>query len=201
MLLIAACLITLSRYSYSENIILGTPVMNREADDMNTIGMFVNTAVISEEVKNGNAVASFIESVKSHFISILADQSYPFSDFVRDLGVKSEQSRDPVFDVLFELLGDEKGSRFKNGYNRTETGRRALFDLTFRIFKGNNEYELELEYCTKLYSEATAKNIASKFWYIMDQLPYAETISDIKMLLPEEEKAFCKKITVQGTSL
>ncbi|MFR1348489.1 MAG: non-ribosomal peptide synthetase [[Eubacterium] siraeum] len=191
MLLIAACLITLSRYSYSENIILGTPVMNREADDMNTIGMFVNTAVISEEVKNGNAVASFIESVKSHFISILADQSYPFSDLVRDLGVKSEQSRNPVFDVLFELLGDEKGSRFKNGYNRTETGR-ALFDLTFRIFKGNNEYELELEYCTKLYSEATAKNIASKFWYIMDQLPYAETISDIKMLLPEEEKFFAK---------
>ena len=97
--------IFLSRLSGQEDIIVGTPTAGRRHADLeNIIGMFVNTIALRNFPCGGKTLAEFLEEVKYRSLEGFENQEYPFEDLVDALSLKRDISRNPVFDVMFNLL-------------------------------------------------------------------------------------------------
>jgi len=169
MLFMSVLTILLSRYTNQDDILFGMPTLNRSTkEDMNTMGLFVNTIVIRGNVRHEDVFSDFLSRMRHEILQSYSHQKYPFERIVSDLAIQSDRSRNPVFNILFEMLPDESLSSFKNGFPAAELGR-SMFDLVFRIFKGATRYTVELEYNTDLFESKWAEKIIGHYINLIEE--------------------------------
>ena len=102
MLLLASYYVLLHKYSNSEDIIVGSPVENRNIPEIsNMLGMFVNTLPLKCHIENGISFKDFLNTVKSNCIAAFDNAIYTFDNLVNDLKITRDTSRSPLFDKMF----------------------------------------------------------------------------------------------------
>ncbi|MCP4216631.1 MAG: AMP-binding protein, partial [bacterium] len=127
MVLLAALTILMGRYSRQNDILVGTPVAGRNRAELeNTIGFFLETIVVRNQLqphgapprgKNGRqspgkpTTTQFLNMVKENTLKAFDNQDYPFSQLIKELEQVNENdlSRNPLFDVMLNLLNLEPG--------------------------------------------------------------------------------------------
>ena len=193
MLMLATYYIILSKYTSQDDIVVGTPIIGRELPDLsNILGMFVNTLALRNKIDNSLSFRDFSKAIKENCLNSFKNQEYPFDMLVKDLNIKRDTSRNPLFDVMFIYQNngypeinfkDTKAEYFIPENNISK------FDLSLEVIPVNNEYFLRFEYCTKLFNEDFIKRFSMHYINILNTLLENTEIkiSDIDMLSEEEK--------------
>ena len=104
MTLLAGFAVLLSRYSGQEDIVVGSPIANRqEARLEELIGFFVNTLVMRTRVKAGMSLRELLGEVRRTALEAYRHQDVPFERLVEELSPQRSLNRTPVFQVMFAL--------------------------------------------------------------------------------------------------
>lgn len=192
MLMLSCYYILLSKYSSNDDIVVGTPIIGRNLQELNNIlGMFVNTLALRNKIDSSLSFEKFSENIKENCINSFKNQDYPFDYLVKDLNIQRDSSRNPLFDVMFVY---QNNGYPKINFKDTQTqyfipdNDVAKFDLTLEIIPIDNEYSLRFEYCTKLFNEDFIKRLSSHYINILNAIleNYEIKIADIDMLSEEE---------------
>ncbi|MBD8499270.1 non-ribosomal peptide synthase/polyketide synthase [Paenibacillus arenosi] len=174
MVLFTAYSILLSKYSGQEDFIVGTPVSGRTHADLEPlIGMFVNTLAIRHYPSGEKTFLAYLNEVKETMLGAYDHQDYPFEELVKKLQAPRDQSRNPVFDVVFVLETKEDnvqsfGDIKIESYPETHTV--SQFDLTLVISLLDEGMNGQFEYATKLFTRNLIDNFAQDLLVIITQI-------------------------------
>ncbi|MED4570421.1 tyrocidine non-ribosomal peptide synthetase TycC [Brevibacillus agri] len=194
MVLLAAYNVLLSKYSGQEDIVVGAPTAGRShAETKSIVGMFVNTLALRNEPAGDKAFHSFLAEVKTNTLKAFEHQDYPLDELVDKLNIQRDLSRNPLFDTVFILQNMEQKpfamERLTVTPYATEV-KQAKFDLSLEAYEENAEIVFSLDYCTKLFSRETMKNVAAHFLQILRVVAANPEVllSEIAMLTAEEKQ-------------
>ncbi|MFD3658897.1 amino acid adenylation domain-containing protein, partial [Streptomyces sp. NPDC058620] len=116
MTLLAAFDVLLSRYAGSDDVVVGTPVANRNrAETEDLIGFFVNTLVLRTDLSGDPSFAELVGRVRETSLAAFAHQDLPFEQLVDDLVGDRDRSRTPLFQVMFTYATRESGALAGSG--------------------------------------------------------------------------------------
>ena len=102
MLLLAAYKILLSRYSSVEDIIVGSPIANRNHHAIEKlIGFFANTLVLRTNVSSQLTFLQMLARVNEICLEAYEHQDLPFERLVKELRPERNPSHAPIFQVMF----------------------------------------------------------------------------------------------------
>ena len=104
MLLLAAFHTLLHRYSRQDDIIVGSPVAERDEPDTDgMIGFFVNTLPLRVDLSGDPTFAVLLDRVRNVVLDALSHQSLPFEILVEHLKIPRSTSHTPIFQVVFGI--------------------------------------------------------------------------------------------------
>ncbi|MCP4150658.1 MAG: amino acid adenylation domain-containing protein, partial [bacterium] len=194
MLLLSLYYILLSKLSGQEELIVGTPVAGRIHPEVeNLIGMFVNTLPLRNRLNTGKTVTGILKDISASTLEAFENQEYQFEDLVEHLQIERDASKNPLFDVMFEMQNikdapaETKELRLKHREYFTGT---AKFDMTMGVEQKGEQLLFGLGYCTKLFKEKTIKRFIRYFKKITRQVLQEpqRKIYEIEIISNEEKK-------------
>lgn len=199
MLMLSVFYILISKYTSQNDIVIGTPIVGRELPELsNILGMFVNTLALKNNVDHALSFKDFSANIKNYCLSAFQNQTYPFDELVKELNLKRDTSRNPLFDIMFIYQNNGypeinfKGIKSKYFIPDSHISK---FDLSLEIIPINDELSLRFEYCTKLFDEDFIKRFSLHYINILNAILENSNIkiADIDMLSEREKKQIlCK---------
>ena len=104
MTLLAAFAVLLSRYSGQEDIVVGSPIANRQDAQLEEmIGFFVNTLVLRVRVDGRQSFRDLLAQVRRTALDAYQHQDTPFERLVDELSPQRRLDRTPLFQVIFAV--------------------------------------------------------------------------------------------------
>jgi hypothetical protein len=104
MILLAAFMTLLYRYTGQEDMAIGSPVANRSRSETEKlIGFFVNTLVLRADLSGNPKFSDFLSRVREVATGAFSHQDLPFEKLVEVLQPERDLSRQALFQVLFVL--------------------------------------------------------------------------------------------------
>src|SRR6185295_1581693 len=104
MTLLAAFELLLCRYAGQEQVLVGSPIANRNRSETEgLIGFFVNTLVLRGDVRGNPSFHELLRRVREAALGAYAHQDLPFEKLVEELQPDRDMSRSPLFQVMFVL--------------------------------------------------------------------------------------------------
>ncbi|MCP4155220.1 MAG: non-ribosomal peptide synthetase, partial [bacterium] len=197
MTLLSLYTILLSKLGGQEDIIVGIPTAGRgHADLENIIGMFVNTLVMRNFPDGDKTFREFLSEIKKRTLEAFDNQEYQFEALVDRLSVRRDTGRNPIFDVMFNLLNqteysEQNTSNSPNSLNSPDYfPATSKFALTFSGFETGNSIYFHFEYCTKLFKEETIRRFVTYFKGIMQIISTepGRRLAEIEIITEEEKK-------------
>jgi amino acid adenylation domain-containing protein len=193
MVLYAAWALLLARLSGQDDIVIGTPVANRQREELEgLIGFFVNTLVLRVEARGEIPVAQFLARVKEVTLGAYEHQDVPFEQVVEMLQPERSLGRNPLFQVMFALqsvpTGELKLSRLTA---LTEEGLDvpAMFDLLLSLEERGNEIAGSVSYASDLFDRGTVERWMACFAVLLKELTDAGEVRIGELpILPEFER-------------
>jgi len=159
MTLLAAFATLLYRYSFQEDISIGSPIANRNRSEIEPlIGSFINTLVLRIRIQDNPSFAELLTQVQQVALDAYEHQDAPFEKVVEALQPERNLSHNPLFQVMF-ILQNVPEETFKLP-NLTLTpfdldNVTSKFDLTLSIAQKKQELQGRWEYNTDLFDEDT----------------------------------------------
>ncbi|WP_434301843.1 non-ribosomal peptide synthetase, partial [Clostridium botulinum] len=194
MVLLSAFNILLSKYSGQEDIVIGTPIAGRPHGDLqNIMGIFVNTLALRNKPEANKKYIDFLKEVKENSLEAYENQSYQLEALVEKLDIRRDTSRNPLFDVMFNMIDTVTGRDIKlediilKVYNNGS--KISKFDLTLNALESNKKLNFTIEYCSKLFKKETIESLSSHYVRILDSIVSNKEIKLCKIdLLSETER-------------
>ena len=163
MLLLAGFDVLLARYSGQEDILIGSPIANRnrvETEDL--IGFFVNMLVFRVKLSAASSFRSLLRQVRETAPEAYDHQDLPFETLVEELRPERDLSRTPFFQVLILVQTLQRELPGMGGLKLSpvdEEDGSAKFDLSLVILERENTLWTSIEYNTDLFEGATASRL------------------------------------------
>ena len=108
MTLLAAFSVLLGRYSGQDDVVVGTPVANRNrAETEDLIGFFVNTLVLRADLSGDPEFTGLLGRVRGMTLGAYAHQDLPFEQLVDALVSDRDRSRTPLFQTSFRYAAED----------------------------------------------------------------------------------------------
>ena len=190
--LLSAYKALLYKYTNNEDIIVGTVFAGRNQPDLQkVVGMFVNTVPIRSYPIGDKSFTAYLKEVKEVFLNAYENQSYQFDDIIKDLNIRRDMGRNPVFDTMFDFQNtgitalEVDNAKFINSDNIPDI---AKFDITIGVQETDGCLKLKLEYCTKLFKRETIERMAEHLKNLLHSVAVNSDISlkSINILTSEE---------------
>ena len=154
MVLAAGFQILLARLTGQRDVVLGTPVANRNrAETEDLIGCFVNTLVLRSQLAEEASFEDALKGLREVALGAYTHQDVPFEKLVEELQPERDLSRSPLFQVVLVLQNTPAPDLDLEGLRlyavEAESGT-AKFDLTLTIqptaegLTGSMEYSADL---------------------------------------------------------
>jgi amino acid adenylation domain-containing protein/FkbH-like protein len=196
MTLLAAFQTLLSRYSGQQEIVVGTPIANRNrAEIEDLIGFFVNTLVLRTDLTGDPSFADVLQQVREVALGAYAHQDVPFELLVEELQPDRDMSRTPLFQVLMVLhnapvAAVEIKTELRLGSVGVEN-HTAKFDLTLSLSEtGDGRLHSLWEYNTDLFGLATIQRMMKHFEVLLGRVAGSaeKRLSELGLLTDEERE-------------
>jgi acyl transferase domain-containing protein/NAD(P)-dependent dehydrogenase (short-subunit alcohol dehydrogenase family)/acyl carrier protein/2-polyprenyl-3-methyl-5-hydroxy-6-metoxy-1,4-benzoquinol methylase len=170
-LLVAALKVLLHYTSGQTDILLGTPVINREQPELaNQVGYYLNTLVLRDTVHRGEPFPVLLQRVRTTVTEAFAHQAYPFDRLVEELAIRPPPGRSPLFELQINLMPSED-LRLELGNLTVESfaseDETTLFDLNFMFTDGPAGLALEISYSTALFEAATVAQLGERLMRLL----------------------------------
>jgi tyrocidine synthetase-3 len=193
MVLLAVLNVFFSKVSGQEDIVVGTAVEGRNHEDLRQmIGVFVNTLPLRNYPRGNKTFAVFLNEVRERTLKAFDNQNYQFEDLVEKVAIKRDASRNPLFDVMFQVENRRDPKEKIQGLKLTPYSydtRISKFDLNLLALESKDHLHFVIDYCTKLFKRETVSRFVTFFMNILAAIldDPSTVISDIDVL-PEKEK-------------
>ncbi|MFD2726452.1 non-ribosomal peptide synthetase [Hyunsoonleella rubra] len=194
-LFLSAYYLLLHNFSKQDDIIVGTPVANRDQKQLESIfGLFIDTMVLRTSIKKERTVSQFIEEVKTVFSEGLANKDVPFDMLVKEMQIERSLSVNPLFQTMFVYIPKSELPSFGNDVTLTENKdyitEVSKFDLTLFIHEDHGKIASTFEYATDLFEASTIQRfqdfLQHTLHFIVENLN--GRIEDIPALSQTDEK-------------
>ena len=170
MFFISVFYILLYKYTGQSEIILGSPIANRDKNEMKRmVGMFVNNIVTKANINSEETFQNFLNEMREQILDDISHQPYPFDMLVKKLGIKTDNSRNPLFDVMFTYQNNQENIL---KLDNTET---QIVEINNNIAKFNLSLEIKpkshtinIEYCTDLFKKETIERLFEHYINAID---------------------------------
>ncbi|MEH1884258.1 amino acid adenylation domain-containing protein [Nostoc sp.] len=194
MALLAAFDTLLYRYTGQEDILVGSPIANRDRSEIEgLIGFFVNTLVMRTDLSGNPSFSELLTRVREVALSAYTHQNLPFEMLVEALQPERDLSHTPLFQVMFFLQNAPMSEVELTGLTVTPLmteGTTAKFDLT--LIMQNTETGLVgvWEYNTDLFDASTIKRMSSHFVTLLEGIVTnpQQQISQLPLLTEVEQR-------------
>lgn len=172
MLMLAAFNVLLSRYSGQEDIVVGTPIANRNrADIEGLIGFFVNTLALRTDLSGEPTFRELLQRVREVCLSAYTYQDLPFEQVVEITQPDRSLSYNPLFQVMFVLQNAPGSAQELPGLSiqpvESHSGT-AKFDLTFFMIEDDENLSGAFEYSTDLFEPETIQRMMTNFAIMLE---------------------------------
>ena len=163
MLTLAAFQVLLARYSGQTDVVVGTPVAGRTRTEVEPlIGFFINTLVLRTDLSGDPSFLELLRRVKETALAAYAHQDLPFEKLVEELQPDRDMTRNPLFQVSFQMLSlPTRGVQFEGGLTlrpQNQPLQTTRFDLEMQVTDGE-QMSLVLCYNTDLFEHATIERL------------------------------------------
>ncbi len=191
-LMLAVFHVWLARHTGQTDIIVGTPVANRERPEVQSlIGYFLNTLPIRARIDGHLSFRSLLQQIQQTFWDAYTHAEIPFQRLV-ELTVKDrELGRHPIFQAMFILL-EESFNDLKLGSSigkpielPTKTSKN---DLTLDIQATGDEWICRMEYATDLFSPDAVDRMADHFTELLQSIVKDTDVPIGRMKLMTQEE-------------
>lgn len=159
----------LARYSNEKDIVVGSPIANREKIELaNLVGVFMNLIVLRSDLSENPSFIQLLRQSKKVLDEAYEFQQMPFDRLVDELKVQRSLSHSPLFQVLltFHNEVDKQVLILDNltlePYTKAEV-QNAKYDLSLDVYENQKGLRLVWEYNTDLFEELTINNLAFHF--------------------------------------
>ena len=174
MTLLASFQVLLYRYTGQEDLVVGSPVANRRRPEVEgLIGFFVNTLVLRADLSGNPSFSEFLLRVRETCIGADANQDLPFEKLVQELQPERDQSRNPLFQVMFVLQNATRPFTGIAGL-RTEpveiATTRSPFDLSLFLRERDGKYIGYIEYSTDLFDRDRIERMAGHYRTLLEAI-------------------------------
>ncbi|MEA2602726.1 MAG: hypothetical protein QOF89_3718 [Acidobacteriota bacterium] len=173
MVLLGAFQTLLHRYSGQDDVVVGMPVAGRARPELaDLIGFFVNTLVLRLDLGGNPTFREVLRRVKTMALESYEHQDVPFEKLVEELKPERDPSRNPLFQVTFQLLQFPAGSAPSRGAARSldvDCGT-AGFDLSFDLWEEPDGLGGRIEHSTDLFEPATIERMGAHFCALLDRV-------------------------------
>jgi aspartate racemase len=191
MVLEAAFMALLHRYTGQEDIIVGTPISGRTCSETeNLIGLFLNTLLLRAKFGERESFLSLVQQVRQRALGAYAHPDLPFEHLVAELAPDRDPSRMPLFQVMFIVHNSEGVSQVSkvSGNHELETGT-SKFDLTMILSETAKGLDGLIEYSTDLFEPATIRRLAGYYARLLEAGVADPELSIAELpMLPEAER-------------
>ncbi|WP_309733228.1 amino acid adenylation domain-containing protein [Chamaesiphon sp. OTE_75_metabat_556] len=175
MTLLAAFLVLISRYTGQTDIVVGTPIANRNnAAIEQLMGFFANTLALRGNLAGNPSFRDLLAQVRQTTLSAYAHQDLPFEMLVEKLQPDRDLSRNPLVQVMFSLQNAPQSAADLSGL--TIQSLPLPLDITVRFDLEVNYWETAagLEgvwaYNTDLFEPTTIKRIGAHFHTLVNAI-------------------------------
>ncbi|MEH1970996.1 non-ribosomal peptide synthase/polyketide synthase [Nostoc sp.] len=194
MTLLAAFDTLLYRYTEQEDILVGTPIANRNRGEIEgLIGFFVNTLVLRTDLSGNPSFSELLTRVRQMAMEAYSHQDLPFEMLVETLQPERDLSHAPLFQVDFLLQNDPLSEVELTGLNVTSLpieSATAKFDLTLAMAIAPTGMVGVWEYNTDLFDASTIARMAGHFVTLLEAIVEnpQQQISQLPMLTAVEQQ-------------
>ncbi|ELR97625.1 non-ribosomal peptide synthetase [Gloeocapsa sp. PCC 73106] len=157
----------LYRYTNNEDIIVGSPVANRNSNEIEgLIGFFANTLALRTDLSGNPTFITLLQRIKEIALNAYLHQDIPFEQLVNELQLPRDLSVTPLFQVMFVLQNTPiptlslSGTRWSPVNVQSFT---AKFDLTLYMAETDEGLTGTFEYNTDLFKKETIQRMIGHF--------------------------------------
>ncbi|HEV2992238.1 MAG TPA: amino acid adenylation domain-containing protein, partial [Candidatus Angelobacter sp.] len=197
MTLLAAFHTLLHRYSGQDVIAVGSPVANRNRPDIEgLIGFFVNSLVLRADFEENPSFHSLLAQVRQTAIGAYANQDLPFEMLVEQLQPERDLSRNPLFQVIFQLMnaptmaGQAAPAPAATTPPLNVQVGTSKFDLNITMFESSEGLIGTFEYNTDLFDVSTIVRMVAHYQTLLESIAAnpQRRISELSILTPAERR-------------
>src|SRR4051812_45383985 len=167
MTLLSAFAVLLQRYSGQDDIVVGSPIANRQEPQLEQlIGFFVNSLVMRVRVGAEASFRELLATVRSTTLDAYQHQDIPFERLVEELSPERSLSRSPVFQVMFALQNAPAGPQRLKGLEITPVAGdelRVRFDLEVHAVERDGGLDLAWLYNRDLFDRWRMEQMARHY--------------------------------------
>ncbi len=194
MTLLAAFKTLLFRYTRQEDIVVGTPIANRNRAELErVIGFFVNQLVMRTDLSGNPPFRELLKRVREVALGAYAHQDIPIERLVEELRPERDNAYQPLFNVSFNFLNAPKKSLELPDVvlSLIPLPRPAArFDLTLLGEETGDGLQLTWEYRTALFSGERVRQMHEHFEALLRSIvaePQAR-LRNLEMMTAEEKE-------------
>src|SRR5215471_796156 len=184
----------LFRYSGQDDVAVGCPVANRGRPELEQlIGFFVNTLVMRTDLSGNPTFRQLLKRVREVALSAYAHQDLPFEKVVEHLHPERDPSRNPLFQVTFQIVGGP-GVESVVPSDMLRSLDVALstskFDLRCDLWPDREGFGGHLEFSADLFEPQTVRAMARHFEAMVAAMATTPDVpvSDVRLLLSAEQQ-------------
>ncbi|AOX00349.1 hypothetical protein BJP34_13585 [Moorena producens PAL-8-15-08-1] len=172
MTLLAAWSSLLYRYSGQSDILVGTPIANRNRREIEPlIGFFVNTLVLRTQFPENIGFAEVLKRVRQTAIEAYGHQDLPFEKLVQELQLQRSLSHNPLFQVMFALQNATMGTIEIPGLTCSQLETESVvakFDLSLSMKETSVGLQGEWIYNSDLFDGTTIRRWIEHFQVLLE---------------------------------
>ena len=197
MTVLAGFATVLSRHSDQHDLVLGSPVANRQRVELEpVIGFFSNTLALRLDLSNDPTFRELQRRVRAVVLDALAYQDLPFEQLVAELNPDRSLSYAPLFQVLFQLQMGTRAGEAGYGLPGLDVSRidldrgTAKFDLALTMTRDGDGLHASLEYSSDIFDAETARRILDHLQTLLEAVAEApdRPLSGVPMLSTGERE-------------
>ena len=170
--LLAVFQVLLSRYTGSEDLVIGTDGAGRiHPDTEGIVGFFVTTQILRVNLSGNPTFVELLGRVRDVSLAAHAHQDVPFERLVEEFETARDLSRSPLFQVMFRmpptpLLQQPRVEML----SFTEAQKTAKFDLTLSLSETADRLVGTIEYYTAAFSRKRVEIMSRQFCTLISEI-------------------------------
>ena len=172
--LLAAYVVLLFRHTGQSDLLVGTPVSNRDTLDLERlIGFFNETLVLRNELRREMTFSDLLTQVQAGVMEAFAHKQVAFDEIVKAVNPTRTAGVNPLFQAMFILFDlPDRLEMTPEVYLVMDPldMKTAKFDLTLAAANVGTEVQLIFEYATDLFEPARIEDMLTQYVRILRQV-------------------------------
>jgi amino acid adenylation domain-containing protein len=195
MTLLAGFQALLQRYTGQDDIVVGSPIANRNRSEIEElVGFFVNSLVLRADLSGNPTFREIIRRVREVTLKAYEFQDMPFEKLVEELAPERNYGQNPLFQVMFALQNLPPRRPLEvAGLRMSSVGSKALtsrLEMEMHLWETKDGLAGQLVYSTDRFDGARIARMAGHYCRILKGVSKQpdRRLSELPLLTDEEHE-------------